>query len=204
MTRSLPLLPVLLAGLVAGAAACQVEPVPEDVRRGGASPDTAPPDAARADRALEERVRAVLARSAAGWNRGDLAAFMEPYREAPTTTYVGGSGLRVGYGAIRQRYAPLFEAGARRDSLRFEDLRVRRLAGDVAVGTARWILYRRGDDVTETGPFTLVLRRVGDGWKIVHDHSSSYEGEASGGGADGEDAPPAGGTGSRAGEADEG
>lgn len=143
---------------------------------------------------LETRVRRALAASAAAWNRGDLEGFMAVYLESPETTYVGGGGLQVGYDAIRQRYAPLFRSGAERDSLRFDELRVRRISGDVAVGTARWVLHRAGR-VTGSGPFTLVLRQVRGTWKIVHDHSSadpdgpdagSEEGSAAGqGGEDG-------------------
>lgn len=121
---------------------------------------------------LEARVRAMLDSSAAGWNRGDLDAFMSVYKDEAQTTYVGGSGLRRGRDAIRQRYAPLFGPDAERDSLRFEELTVRKLSDDVAVGVARWILHG-GGEVTGSGPFTLVLERTGGGWKIVHDHSSS-------------------------------
>lgn len=121
---------------------------------------------------LEDRVREMLRTSAAGWNAGDLDTFMSVYLDSPETTYVGESGLRVGYAAIRERYAPLFAPGADRDSLRFEELRVRSIDEDVAVGTARYVLHSDGA-VTGSGPFTLVLRLVEDEWKIVHDHSSS-------------------------------
>ncbi len=121
---------------------------------------------------LEARVRAMLDASAAGWNRGDLDAFMAVYKQDSQTTYVGSTGRERGFDAIRQRYAPRFEPDAARDSLRFEDLSVRRVADDVAVGVARWILHE-GGEVTGSGPFTLVLQQTGEGWKIVHDHSSS-------------------------------
>lgn len=121
---------------------------------------------------LEERVAAALEASADAWNRGDLEGFMSFYLDSALTTYVGGTGLRVGYDAIRERYEPLFAPGADRDSLAFEELRVRPISPDVAVGTARWVL-RDGGAVTGSGPFTLVLRRVEGRWKIVHDHSSA-------------------------------
>lgn len=126
---------------------------------------------------LEERVRTMLEASAAAWNRGDLEGFMAVYLKSPRTTYVGGGGLRVGYDAIRRRYAPLFAPGVQRDSLRFEDLSVRSVSDGVAVGTARWVLHRAGE-ITGSGPFTMVLRRVEGAWKIVHDHSSSSPAES--------------------------
>jgi ketosteroid isomerase-like protein len=37
---------------------------------------------------------------------------------------------------------------------------------------ARYVLYR-GGQTTSSGPFTLVMERRTDGWKILHDHMSS-------------------------------
>jgi len=124
------------------------------------------------DADVQGSVIRMLEESAGAWNRGELAGFMDDYVESANTTYIGSTGLLSGYESIRARYAPLFEPGATRDSLRFEDVRVRRLAAIDAIATARWILYR-GDTVTSSGPFTLVLRHTSGGWKIIHDHSSS-------------------------------
>lgn len=127
---------------------------------------------AEGDADVQGSVDQMLAESAAAWNRGELEGFMDDYMESANTTYVGAGGLLTGYEAIRDRYAPLFEPGASRDSLRFEDVRVRRLAAVDAIATARWILYRNGA-ITASGPFTLVMRHTSSGWKIIHDHSSS-------------------------------
>jgi ketosteroid isomerase-like protein len=124
------------------------------------------------DADVQGSVVRMLEESADAWNRGELAGFMDDYLESANTTYIGSTGLLSGYEAIRTRYAPLFEPGASRDSLRFDDVRVRRLAAVEAIATARWILYQ-GDTVTGSGPFTLVLRHTSGGWKIIHDHSSS-------------------------------
>ena len=124
------------------------------------------------DADVQGSVERLLEESAGAWNRGELAGFMDDYVESANTTYIGSTGLLSGYESIRARYAPLFEPGAARDSLRFEDVRVRRLAAVEAIATARWILHR-GDTITGSGPFTLVLRHTSGGWKIIHDHSSS-------------------------------
>ena len=117
-------------------------------------------------------VERMLAESAAAWNQGDLEGFMDDYLESESTTYIGGEGLLTGYESIHAHYAPRFEPGATRDSLRFEEVRVRRMAAVEAIATARWVLFR-GDAITGSGLFTLVLRHTSRGWKIIHDHSSS-------------------------------
>lgn len=128
---------------------------------------------------IETQIVRMLERSASAWNDGNLDAFMNDYLRAPTTTYMGSGGLVSGWEAIRARYAPLFQAGALRDSLRFEDVTGRPLGSDHALATARYVLFRDGR-VTASGPFTLVLWRTEDGWRIVHDQSASDPPGASG------------------------
>ncbi|MFB6240143.1 MAG: DUF4440 domain-containing protein, partial [Gemmatimonadota bacterium] len=119
-----------------------------------------------------EEIRAALDSSAAGWNRGELAAFLAPYRKSDSTTYIGSGGLREGFTELRDRYAPVFAEAAERDSLRFSDVRVRSLGEGRALSIGRYTLFR-ADSVTGTGWFSLVWERIQGRWWIVHDHSSA-------------------------------
>lgn len=130
------------------------------------------PQSPPAPAALGAELEAQLGRSAVAWNSGDLAGFMEDYARDSLTTYMGARAPVYGWTTIRDRYAPSFQPGARRDSLRFERFAVRPLSPTLALVTARFILHR-GDSVTASGPFTLVMERRPDGWKILHDHTSS-------------------------------
>jgi ketosteroid isomerase-like protein len=121
---------------------------------------------------LQTSVERMLGESSRAWNEGRIEGFLDDYLNSESTTYIGGAGLVSGFDGIRQRFAPLFAAGVARDSLRFEEVRARRLGAIYGVVTARWILHRSGS-VTGSGPLTLVVRRVGGYWKIIHDHSSS-------------------------------
>jgi uncharacterized protein (TIGR02246 family) len=126
-----------------------------------------PPDREELHQVTDE----LLDRSADAWNAGDLDGFMRWYAPGPDATYIGRTGLIRGREAIRERYAPLFGPGAERDSLRFEGLEARPLGPDLGLATARYVLYQ-DDSTTAIGAFTLVLRRIDDGWRIIHDHSS--------------------------------
>ena len=121
--------------------------------------------------ALHAAVDTLLTASARAWNGGDLDGFLAWYRRGPETTYIGSVGLVHGWDGIHARYAPGFEPGAARDSLRFEELETRPLGPDLGLATARYVLFA-GDSVTATGLFTLVLRQLPEGWRIIHDHSS--------------------------------
>ncbi len=121
----------------------------------------------------ESEIAAVLRRSAADWNRGDLAGFMSDYAHDSLTSYVNAGHVQYGWQKLYDRYQALYFApGKTRDSLAFEEVRVRPLARDLALCTARFKLLR-GDSVTASGPFTLLLRKRSGRWLILHDHTSS-------------------------------
>jgi uncharacterized protein (TIGR02246 family) len=118
-------------------------------------------------------IDALLRRSAADWNRGDLAAFMNDYARDSLLSFVSGRGVLYGWQTLFDRYQrAFFQPRAPRDSLAFTDLVVRALDDDLAFATARFQLTR-GDSVVASGPFTLILEKRGERWLIIHDHTSS-------------------------------
>jgi beta-aspartyl-peptidase (threonine type) len=145
--------------LIAAVLAACTRPVPE----GASLPDR---------QELTRILVANLDRSAEDWNRGDLDGFLSAYAPDSQPTFFASGHLRRGLAFVRSYYAPRFGPGATRDSLHFEEINVRPLGPIHAVVTARFILSRAGQ-TTASGPFTLVMERRPDGWKILHDHSSS-------------------------------
>ncbi|HKG90304.1 MAG TPA: nuclear transport factor 2 family protein [Gemmatimonadaceae bacterium] len=121
--------------------------------------------------AARREIAATLDRAARDWNRGDLEAFLGDYLPGDSTTYIGRGGVVRGVSAIRAVYAPRFAPGGVRDSLSFEQLEVHMLAPGLANAIAFYVLSR-GDSTVARGPTSLVMRRVGGRWRILHDHSS--------------------------------
>jgi len=120
----------------------------------------------------QAEITAMLTRSAADWNRGDLEGFMGDYAHDSTASYFSNGHLLHGWQALHDRYqAAYFAPGKSRDSLAFEEVSARALTTDLAYATARFKLVR-GDSVVASGPFTLILQRRGDRWQILHDHTS--------------------------------
>ncbi len=151
--QSLPLVAVLML-MFAGACAPGIE-------------RSQPPDPA----ALHAAVDSLLDDSERAWNGGDLDGFLHWYKRGEGTSFMGSDGPRHGWETIRSGYAPRFEPGASRDSLRFENLETRPLGAAIGLATARFVLFQ-GDSITSTGIFTLVLEETEAGWRIVHDHSN--------------------------------
>ena len=139
--------------------------------RGSTRPTTAPSPGSDSA-ALTRVITAQLERSALDWNRGDLDGFLSDYAPESTTSFIERGHARQGIDFIRGNYAPRFSPGARRDSLHFEEVKARSLSPTLALVTARFIL-QRGSETTASGPFTLIMERRPEGWKILHDHTSS-------------------------------
>jgi uncharacterized protein (TIGR02246 family) len=117
-------------------------------------------------------VEALLARQQAAWNRGDLAAYMEAYARTPALIFTSGSKIRRGWDETMAAYQKRYggnRAGMGR--LTFDILEVQPVGSDGAVVLGRWRLT----DTPQAGGgvFSVVLERRAEGWRIVHDHTSS-------------------------------
>ena len=114
-----------------------------------------------------------MSAQAAAWNRGDIDGFMNGYSRSGATEFISGDKLTRGWQTVRDRYKRKYESRAKMGTLTFSELKITRLSGDAALVIGRWRLVRRSDK--PRGRFTLLFRRVPDGWRIVHDHTSAAE-----------------------------
>ena|ERR1041385_398964 len=126
--------------------------------------------AGKPDPAAETAIRAVLDAQAAAWNRGDLPGFMEGYWHSPELTFYSGGGVTSGWDATLARYQKRYQsAGNEMGKLDFSELEIHP-AGDMAWVGGHWHL-KMSDGSDRGGVFTLVFRKLPNGWKIVHDHT---------------------------------
>ena len=108
----------------------------------------------------------------AAWNRGDLNGFLATYRMSDDVTLFGGGAATKGWAEILERYQKSYGGpGARMGQLKFEDVRVEALGYNSMLVRGRWVVSDNGR--SKGGLFTIVLRKGSDGWKIIHDHTSS-------------------------------
>ena len=120
---------------------------------------------------------AVLVAQQAAWNAGDIEHFVElGYWRSPDLTFFSGGTITHGYDSLVERYRARYLAeGAGMGTLAFTDIEELRLGARHAVVRGRWRLdHDRGKPAG--GLFTVILRRTPDGWRIVHDHTSTDEG----------------------------
>ena len=117
-------------------------------------------------------VRAVLEAQVDAWNRGDLDAFMRGYWRSDDLTFFSGAQKTAGFDGTLARYRKKYQQdGQPMGHLSFPALDVETLGRDAALVRGEWKLVRGHD--TLGGLFTLVLRRIGGAWKIIHDHTAA-------------------------------
>jgi beta-aspartyl-peptidase (threonine type) len=120
-------------------------------------------------------VRAVLERQVADWNRGDLDAFLGGYWTSPKVVFQTGGQRIEGWEAMRRRYHQRYRAeGRAMGRLEFSALEIEPLGPEAVLARGRWRLTMP-DGTRPGGLFTVIFRRLPEGWKIVHDHTSAED-----------------------------
>ena len=117
------------------------------------------------------QIRSVLRAQQDAWNHGDIDGFMNGYARSRSTIFVSEDTVKRGWETVRARYRKKYSDRAKMGLLTFSDLEIASLGPDAAVVLGRWKLKRTQDQ--PHGRFTLIFRRLPEGWRIVHDHTSA-------------------------------
>jgi beta-aspartyl-peptidase (threonine type) len=121
----------------------------------------------------EGAIRAVLDRQTEAWNRGDLEGYMQGYWKSPDLTFYSGGAITAGWEATLARYRKRYQSeGKEMGRLDFPGETIELLGPDSAVARGRWRLVTSGGKEAG-GLYTVILKRLPEGWRIVHDHSSA-------------------------------
>ena len=117
-------------------------------------------------------IRAVLTAQQAAWNRGDLDGYMAGYAHSPDLVFTSGGTIRHGWQETYDKYKARYGSDpSTMGQLSFEILGVQHLGADGAIVLGRWSLANTPN--AGSGIFSVALERTRDGWRIVHDHTSS-------------------------------
>ncbi len=117
-------------------------------------------------------IQKVLDKQEQDWNKGDLDAFLEGYWKSPGIVFQSGGDRNVGFDAMRERYRKRYKAdGKAMGRVVFSEVEIQPLGPDSAFVRGRWGLTMP-DGKKPGGLFTLIFKKLPDGWKIIHDHTS--------------------------------
>lgn len=115
-------------------------------------------------------IRAVLDAQAAAWNHGDIEGYMNGYERSGDIVFISGDRVTRGWHTVFDRYKKSYDTREKMGVLKFSDVEITMLSRDAALVFGRWQLRTKDEP---RGRFTLLFRRTREGWRIVHDHTSS-------------------------------
>ena len=119
----------------------------------------------------QSQIEGVLKLQQEAWNRGDVDTFLRGYWHSPDLTFSGSSGVARGWDGVLARYRKSYPDRASMGQLTFSGLEFRELGPKAYLVLGNWHLDRVSGNVG--GVFSLVFQEFPDGWKIVHDHTST-------------------------------
>lgn len=120
---------------------------------------------------IAAEIRAVLDAQVADWNAGNIRGFMNGYSRSDSLHFISNGTMRTGWQNSLYAYVRNYPDRASMGTLSFEDLHVQVLSPDAALVFGRYRLIREDDE--PLGLFSLVFVREDQGWRIIHDHTSS-------------------------------
>jgi ketosteroid isomerase-like protein len=130
-----------------------------------------PPQSRAGDPAAE--VRAVWNAQVEAWNRGDLDAFMGGYWNSPDLVFFSNKSETRGWQQTLDRYRASYTAeGRHMGTLDFPQLEFKVLGPEAVLARGQWRL-KMPDGKESTGMTSVTFLKLPEGWRIVHDHSSS-------------------------------
>ena len=121
----------------------------------------------------ETKIRSVLAQQVDDWNRGDIEAYMQGYWQSDSLRFASGGTISQGWTKVLERYRRRYSNRDIMGQLTFTIIDVDILGADAALVFGKWELERSKDK--PWGLFTLIMKKTGDEWRVVHDHTSSAE-----------------------------
>ncbi len=119
--------------------------------------------------AVQEELLQILDIQKAAWNEQNIEGFMAYYWNSEQFTFQSGANRLRGWTTLLERYKKSY-SGENWGRLDFTDLEVNVLGPDCAYVLGRWKLDFK--ESTQEGVFTIIFKRLAEGWRIIHDHSS--------------------------------
>jgi ketosteroid isomerase-like protein len=119
-----------------------------------------------------EAIFAMINKSAADWNRGDIDAFAKSYKNAPDIVFMGER-ISHGFAQMLSHYKEAYPTPEKMGQLSFTHLEVQPLDMAFATVTGRFHLDRTvAAGGNADGYFMLVVEDTSTGWKIVRDDTT--------------------------------
>jgi len=119
----------------------------------------------------KKEILAVLMQQQDFWNQGNIKGYMKGYFKSDSLRFASGNHVSYGWQTTLERYLKGYPDKKTMGILLFSDVDIKLLSNSTALVFGRWELQREQDH--PHGLFTLIFKKTGCGWRIIHDHTSA-------------------------------
>ena len=119
----------------------------------------------------KEDIFDVLMEQQRAWNKGNIEAFMQGYYKSDSLRFASGGNVTYGWQTTLDRYLKGYPDKSIMGQLTFSEIDIKLISNTSALVFGKWELERELDH--PLGLFTLLFQKTPEGWRIVHDHTSS-------------------------------
>jgi len=118
---------------------------------------------------IKTELHTIIDQQQTAWNEGSIEGFMAYYWNSEDFVFQSGNNRVNGWQALLERYKKNY-AGDNMGKLNFSDIDIKILTNNIAYVLGRWEVTRQ--DSTSAGLFTIIFKKLPEGWRIINDHSS--------------------------------
>ena len=126
-------------------------------------------------KSVESQIRMTLDAQVTAWNNGDIAGFMDGYVRGDSLRFASGGTVQRGWQKTLERYQSRYSTREQMGTLTFSDLEFAEISADYAEVFGKFHLARDKSVGDATGLFTLLMKREGQRWLVLHDHTSAAD-----------------------------
>jgi hypothetical protein len=119
-------------------------------------------------------VRELLDKQVAAWNNGDLEGYMAGYWDSSELTFYSNATESRGWKATLEHYRERYSGNKNGMGKVTLTIGLEQIDKTTVLGRGQWSL-KMPDGSTPHGLTTLIVRKLPEGWRIVHDHSSAAQ-----------------------------
>lgn len=126
-------------------------------------------------KSVESQIRMTLEAQVTAWNNGDIAGFMDGYVRGDSLRFASGGTVQRGWQKTLERYQSRYSTREQMGTLTFSDLEFAEISADYAEVFGKFHLARDKSVGDASGLFTLLMKREGQRWLVLHDHTSAAD-----------------------------
>ncbi len=116
---------------------------------------------------ITRKIQGIIEQQEKAWNESSIDGFMAGYWKSDQLTFQSGNKRLLGWEQLATMYKKNY-AGEKMGQLDFTDIEIKVLSKNIVCVLGRWKVTTK--DSSKEGLFTLIFKRFGENWKIIHDH----------------------------------